>query len=187
MNKEQITYTTTLLLAILLAFSISSCTKKESEEKLDLVYDMGDFGIFDMLVTGSRQQVYNNTFRPELTSALSSHTANELTLNSVLLDELVLTITSPSGANFNGISYFAAYVTADDMDTLEIASIDGLASANRTSVELTSNGNDMDEYFKKEECRLLIYAFNIRPVGILEQLRVDIDFKAAASVTIKEE
>lgn len=187
MNKEYITSTTTLLLAILLAFSISSCTKKESDEKLDLVYDMGDFGIYDMLVTGSRQQVHSVTFNPELTEALSSLSANDLTLNNVLLDDLVLTVTSPSGGNFNGISYFAAYITATDMDTLEIGSIEGLNSANLSTVELTSNGNDMDEFFKQEQCQLMIYAYNTNPVGVFEQLRIAIDFKAVASVTIQEE
>lgn len=187
MNTKNLIKLSTLLFTVILAFSISSCAKKDSDETLYLPYEMGEFGIYDMLVTGSRQQVHSVTFAPELTTALGTLGANNLTLNSILLNDLDLTVISPAGGNFNGISYFVAYVTATDMDTLEIASIDGLNSANLSTVALTSTGNDMDEYFKQDQCQLLIYAYNTSPVGVLDQLRIDIDFEAVASVTIQED
>lgn len=185
MTANRIAQAPLMVVALCAVLFTASCSK-DSAETMDLWYDMGDFSMYDMLVTGEAQLVHHTTFEPELTASFNTLSASSITLNEILLDEMTLSVTSPSGGTFNGVSYFVVYMVAEDLDTIEIGSVDGLSSANATSAAITSNGYDLDEYFKKDECQLLIYAYNTSPVGIMDQVRVGIDFQVAADITITE-
>lgn len=164
-----------LFLAVVLCAIISGCNKAgvnflisnqadfriEGSSPLNLPFEMGTPDV----TTNSSQEFQNN------------NTASNL-IKEVKLEELKLTITSPSGKTFSFLKSVQIFISTTSTDEIELASLDNIATT-ATSISLTTSTQNLDKYVKASS-----YKLRTRVVT-KETLTQPVDIRAAIKFRIK--
>ncbi len=122
----------------LLTFSISNETDFtiESQAMLELPFNIGTPDV----ATESEQSFANNNTRADL-------------VREIRLEELVLTITAPSGNTFSFLKSIHIYVSANGNET-ELAWLDDVPASGTVSLETTDE--ELDAYVKADSYKLRV-------------------------------
>lgn len=164
-----------LFLAVLLCAFISGCNKAgvnflisnqadfriESSSPINLPFEIGTPDV----TTNSSQEFQNNK------------TASNL-IKEVKLDELKLTITSPSGKTFSFLKSVQIFISTNNSDEIELASLNNVVST-ATSISLTTSTQNLDKYVKASSYKLRT------KVVTKETLTQPVDIRAAIKFRIK--
>jgi len=167
--------TNILFLGVVLSAFISGCNKAgvnflisnqadfriEGSSPLNLPFEMGTPDV----TTNSSQEFQNN------------NTASNL-IKEVKLEELKLTITSPSGKTFSFLKSVQIFISTNSSDEIELASLDNIATT-ATSISLTTSTQNLDKYVKASS-----YKLRTRVVT-KETLTQPVDIRAAIKFRIK--
>ncbi|WP_345373347.1 hypothetical protein [Algivirga pacifica] len=75
-------------------------------------------------------------------------------VEQVLLKELTLSVTTPSGGDFSFLESMTVFLTAEGLEEIEVASIKNIPWQVGNTLTLTPTGADLQEYIKKDEFQL---------------------------------
>ncbi len=166
-----------LFLAVVLSALISGCNKAgvnflisnqadfriESSSPLNLPFEMGTPDV----TTNSSQEFQNN------------NTASNL-IKEVKLEELKLTITSPSGKTFSFLKSVQIFISTNSSDEIELASLDNIATT-ATSISLTTSTQNLDQYVKASNYKLRTRVVTKETLTQAVDIRAAIKFRIKAS------
>lgn len=160
----------------ILAASLSACQK---------IKDLLTFNISNTCdFTVSSSSPVNVPFvvnTPDVTTNSSREFANNKTsakmVKEVKLKDLVLTVTSPSGQNFDFLKTIHIYISTSDADEIELASLDNIPTS-VTTIQLVPTSSKLDTYIKAEKYRL-------RTEVVTKQfLTKDVSFRADSKFSV---
>lgn len=101
-----------------------------------------------------------NILTPDVETNSSSTFANNDTkkelIESVILTNLDLTLTSPDGEDFSFLKSIEIYLTAEGLSEIKIAWKNDIPNDAGNSLELETNENDLKEYIKKDKFSLRV-------------------------------
>jgi hypothetical protein len=140
-----------------ISFSISDETtiRVESSSPLNLPFELTTMDV----TTNSQQEFENNRSSKNL-------------VKEVYLDELKLTITSPSSKTFSFLKNIQIFISTDANNEIELASLDNIASTAQ-SISLNVSPQNLEKYIKAS-------SYKIRTkVTTKETLTQAVDIKAA--------
>lgn len=141
-----------IILTLLILTIISACKKDKGLTEFDLKYQ-ATFTI----PSNSPVDVPLPVPTPDVTTNSTSEFSNNGTTTSLVkeikLKEITLTITNPSGQNFNFLKSAHIFIGADNLSDLEVAYIDPVPG-NVTSLNLTTTGSLLDPYIKAPKFKL---------------------------------
>ena len=166
-----------LFLAVVLFALISGCNKAgvnflisnqadfriESSSPLNLPFEMGTPDV----TTNSAQEFQNN------------NTATNL-IKEVKLEELKLTITSPSGKTFSFLKSVQIFISTNSSDEIELASLDNIATT-ATSISLTTSTQNLEKYVKASSYKLRTRVVTKETLTQAVDIRAAIKFRIKAS------
>lgn len=94
---------------------------------------------------------------PDITTNSSQEFSNHKTradlVKDVTLEELKLSITSPSGKTFSFLKSIHVYISTNSTDEVELAYLDDIASTS-TTLNLTTTNQKLDTYIKAPSYKL---------------------------------
>ncbi len=135
----------------------------ESSSPLNLPFEMGTPDV----TTNSSQEFQNN------------NTASNL-IKEVKLEELKLTITSPSGKTFSFLKSVQIFISTNSSDEIELASLDNIATT-ATSISLTTSTQNLDKYVKASSYKLRTRVVTKETLTQAVDIRAAIKFRIKAS------
>lgn len=169
--------TTLLLFTVIFAGIMTGCNKAginfslsnqadfrvESSSPINLPFEMGT----PEVTTNSSQEFQNN------------NTAANL-IKEVKLEELKLTIMSPSGKTFSFLKSVQIFISTNSNDEIELASLDNIASSSQT-ISLNTSTQNLDKYVKSNNYKLRTRVVTKETVTQAIDIRANIKFRIKAS------
>lgn len=148
----------------LLVFTISDQTVLtiESASPLDLPFEIPTPDI----TTNSSQEFENNDTRTDL-------------VKDIKLEEIVLTITNPSGKNFSFLKAIYVYVSTDETNEILLASLDNI-SASINTIVLVPTAEKLDQYVKASSYKLSTSVVTRETLTQNIDVQVNLKFKVTA-------
>ena len=143
-----------LLLVLLAVSSLTSC-KKLLDELLTFSFSTSsDFTIPGTIAVNTPLSI--NT--PEISASSSAEFGNNGTnpslVKDVKLSKMSLTITSPSGQNFDFLSEIKIYINAEGLNEVLIASKTDIPDTEDNMLDLNTEDVALEEYIKKDKFSL---------------------------------
>jgi hypothetical protein len=142
-----------LFIILVLCFGFFSCKKLTTFE----IKNSTQFTIPSAGGVG----ILGNTAPPVPTSsqtAFQNKGTDASHIKEIKLKKLSLTITSPSGQNFNFLDKVHIYISAAGLAEQEIANLDPVPFNGSASIDLNTTGIVLDDYVKKDTYNLRIAA-----------------------------
>lgn len=145
-----------LILATLVFFGIgfTSCDLDQYTQ-----FDM-DFYSSVTVPASSGINLPFNLFTPDVTTnseaTFGSNNTNKDLLEEVKLTKMTMNITSPNDQRFDFLKEIHIYIDADGLSEVEIAFKENIPETIGTTLELDVNGNDIQEYLKKDKFKLRV-------------------------------
>ena len=136
----------------------------DSGSPLNLPFEVGTPDV----TTNSSQQFENN------------NTAANL-IKEIKLEELKLTITSPSSKTFSFLKNIHIYISTNSSDEIELAGMDNISSSAQT-ITLTPTTQDLSKYVKASSYKLRTTVVTKETLTQPIDIRSDIKFKVRAGV-----
>lgn len=136
----------------------------DSGSPLNLPFEVGTPDV----TTNSSQQFENN------------NTAANL-IKEIKLEELKLTITSPSSKTFSFLKNIHIYISTNSSDEIELAGMDNISSSAQT-ITLTATTQDLSKYVKASSYKLRTTVVTKETLTQPIDIRSDIKFKVRAGV-----
>lgn len=122
---------------------------------------------------------------PEVTTNSSSQFENNNTaanlIKEIKLEELKLTITSPSSKTFSFLKNIHIYISTNSSDEVELAGLDNISS-NAQTITLNATTQDLSKYVKASSYKLRTTVITKETLTQPIDIRSDIKFKVRASV-----
>jgi hypothetical protein len=118
------------------------------------------------ITTNSNQDFENNDTRSDL-------------VKDIKLEHIDLTVTNPSGKNFNFLKSVAIYISTDGSNEILLAYNDAVPTG-VTTVELTPTKEKLDQYVKASSYKLRTAIVLRETLTQDVQIKVDIEFKVTA-------
>lgn len=118
------------------------------------------------VTTNATQSFENNNTRADL-------------VKDVKLETLELTITSPSGKNFNFLKSIVIYISTDQHGEIELAKLDEIP-LNVSSILLETTDEKLDDYVKASQYALRTTVVTKEALGQDTEVRADVVFKVTA-------
>jgi len=136
----------------LLLISVNSCKKIDKLTQFDVHFDTET-----RIPAGIPINTPNNIPIIEIPLETSDvyenkNTAKEL-VEQALLKELKLTVTEPSGGNFNFLKDIEIYISTDELPEIKIAWINNHPNDNKTSIQLITTDKDLQDYIKSDKIK----------------------------------
>lgn len=101
-----------------------------------------------------------SVFTPEVTTNAESQFENNDTrrdlIESIILTDLTLTITTPEEGNFNFLNQIEIFIQTEDLPELLIASKTDIPENGSTQLMLDATGDELKEYIKKDSYTLKV-------------------------------
>ena len=151
-------------LGINFAINHQATFRVDTGSPLNLPFEAGTPNV----TTNSSQQFENN------------NTAANL-IKEIKLEELKLTITSPSSKTFSFLKSIHIYISTNSSDEIELASLDNIVSTAQT-ITLNAGTQDLSKYVKASSYKLRTSVVTKETLTQPIDIRSDIKFKVRASV-----
>lgn len=101
-----------------------------------------------------------NLFTPPITTnSTKSFEVNDTRkdlIEQIILKEMTLSISSPSGKDFSFLKSIEIYMSADGLDEIKVAWKDNIDNSVGNSIALETSSSDLQEYIKKDEINLKV-------------------------------
>ena len=101
-----------------------------------------------------------NVFTPDVqTNSESTFDVNDTRkdlIEEILLNQLDLTLSSPSNADFSFLKSIEIYLSADGLSEIKVAWKDDIPNNVGKYIELETSSKDLKEYIKKDEFKLRV-------------------------------
>ena len=108
-----------------------------------------------------------NVQTPDIeTNSASSFEVNDTRkdlIESIILTQMDMTITSPSDETFSFLESIAVYISADSLDEIEIAWNEDISDSIGDTLDLETTDVDLKEYIKKD-------SFNLRVKTVIDEV-----------------
>ena len=127
-----------------------------------------------------------DVFTPDITTnaetEFSTRNTNKDLIDKILLKELRLTVTSPTGQTLDFLSSVEIFIQAEGLGELRIAEQTNIADNVGAVLNLNVGANDLAPYIKKDKFKLRMKAVTDKTVN--RQVSIDIfsDFAVTAKV-----
>lgn len=125
------------------------------------------------------------TATPDVTTNSSQQFENNNTaanlIKEIKLEELKLTITSPSSKTFSFLKSVQIFISTNASDEIELASLDNLASTAQT-LSLICTTQNLDKYVKASSYKLRTRVVTKETITQGVDIRTDLKFKVRASI-----
>lgn len=123
---------------------------------------------------------------PDITTNSSSEFSNNDTradlIESIKLTSLKLQISSPNDGNFNFLKSITIFIDADDLDEIEIANITDIPNDDLTSLSLSTTGDDLKAYIKKDSYTLRVETVTDQTISEDHDIIADSRFRVDAKI-----
>lgn len=167
-----------IITMLMLISGLSACKKKgvsftiknnatfrvESSSPINLPFEIGTPDV----TTNSSQEFTNNKTAPNL-------------VKEVTLQDLTLSITSPSGKTFSFLKSAEIYISTNTSNEIKLASADNINSTSST-FSLSPASANLIEYIKSDKYKLRCRVVTKETVTQAIDLKCDSRFKVTASV-----
>jgi len=101
-----------------------------------------------------------NLFTPPITTnSTESFEVNDTRkdlIEQIILKEMTLSISSPSGEDFSFLKSIEIYMSADGLDEIKVAWKDTIDNSVGNSIALETSSSDLQEYIKKDDINLKV-------------------------------
>ena len=135
--------------------------------------------------TGSPLNLPFEAGTPDVTTNSSQQFDNNNTaanlIKEIKLEELKLTITSPSNKTFSFLKSIHIFISTNSSDEIELASLDNIASTAQ-NITLNPTTQDLSKYVKASSYKLRTSVVTKETLTQAIDVRTDIKFKVRASV-----
>ena len=118
------------------------------------------------ITTNSEQELNNNNTKANL-------------VKDVSLEELKLTIVSPSGKTFSFLKSVEIYISTNDDDEVLLADKNDIQS-NAESIDLSTTDNKLDKYIKAESYKLRTKVVTRETLTQDIRIKINMKFKVTA-------
>lgn len=169
-----------LVVMVVLGCSMTSCDLDQYTQ-----FDM-DFTSSVTVPASSGINLPFNLFTPEVTTnseaTFGSNNTNKDLLEEVKLTQMTMTITSPNDQRFDFLNEIRIFIDADGLSEIEIAFKENIPETIGTELELDVNGNDIQEYLKKDKFKLRVETVTDEFISEDVQIEVYSKFRVDAQV-----
>ena len=122
---------------------------------------------------------------PDVTTNSSKEFENNRTssglIKEVNLEELKLTITNPSGKTFSFIKSIQLFISTNNSDEIELATLDNITSAAQT-ISLAPSQQNLDKYIKASSYKIRTKLVTKETLTQAIDIRADLKFRIKASL-----
>lgn len=127
-----------------------------------------------------------NLFTPEVTTESETtfeenNTRKDL-IESIKLKTLKLTLTSPESGNFNFLNEIHIFISAENVEEVEIAYLVDLENNNSTTLELVTNGQELKDYIKADSYTLRVQSTTDETLSQNHDITIDTKFRVDAKI-----
>lgn len=119
--------------------------------------------------TNSESSFANNNTRKDL-------------IESIVLKQIKMTITSPDDGNFNFLKEMRIFIQAEGLEEVEMANIFDLEDNNSKVIILNSTGQELREYLKKDSYDLRIETTTDETINERHNITIDSEFRVDAKI-----
>jgi len=127
-----------------------------------------------------------NLFTPDVSTNSESKFENNNTaknlVEEIMLKELHLTLTSPSGGDFNFLKSVTIYIDAEGVDEQRIAWKENIPNDDLTQLSLETSGADLKAFIKKDEFNLRVNTVTDEVIESDHEIDVETVFRVNAKV-----
>jgi hypothetical protein len=161
------------------ALVFSGCNKDEIGIKFNM-----DYNTSFTIEAGNGLNLPFDFFTPDITSnSEAEFEANDTRkdkIQEIKLTSLSLSITAPSGQNFDFLKHIYLYINAEGLDEQRYAYIENVPDG-QTTINLNADGIDLAEYIKKDKFSLRVKAVQDKSVSKDIDIAADMVFAVKAN------
>lgn len=144
-----------LLLPVLLLLMATGCKKIDRLTQFEMALDNSV-----VIPSSTGVNLPLNLLTPEVETnsqqTLESNDTRKDLIEEIHLDNLTLTITSPSNGSFSFLRSIGIYISADGLPETSIAWKDSVPPSSGNTLQLDVSGNELKEYIKKDRYTLRV-------------------------------
>jgi hypothetical protein len=123
---------------------------------------------------------------PDVTTNSSSEFSNNNTnadlVESVKLKSLILSIISPSDADFNFLKSVRIYISADGLEEVELANLEDIENDNLSILNMNTTGVELREYVKRDSYSLRVSTITDETIAQDHQIKANAIFNVDAEI-----
>ena len=146
-----------IVLVVLAVFTFLGCKKIDKLTQFNM-----EFNHFATIPSSTGVNLPFNILTPAVeTNSSSTFNANNTRkdlIEEIILKELNLTVTSPSGRTFSFLKSITIYINADGLSETKIAYNDNVPQNAGSTLALTSVGTNLKDYLTKDKYSLRVNA-----------------------------
>lgn len=148
---------TRIILSVLVVITFLGCKKIDKLTQFNM-----EFNNTATIPSSTGMNLPFNVLTPDVetnsSTTFSSNDTRKDLIEEILLKELNLTITSPSGRDFSFLKSISIYIDADGLSETKIAYNNNVSDNAGSTLPLTVMCTDLKEYIKKDEFSLRVNA-----------------------------
>lgn len=120
------------------------------------IHNQSEFTINSTTIIDTPFDVYTPDVTTNSSSEFSNNNTNANLVESIKLTSLNLRIISPADSDFNFLKSVRIFISANDLDEVEIANIYDLTDDGLTVISLDTTGAELKAYVKKDSYSLRV-------------------------------
>ncbi|QCE41217.1 hypothetical protein [Psychroserpens sp. NJDZ02] len=170
-----------LLLLFVSSMLLLNCDAIDELTKFDLNYQTS-YSIPSTTLIDTPFNVLTPDVTTESESSFESNNTHKDLIESITLSSLKLTIDAPEDGNFNFLKEIHIYIEAEGLDELEIANLFDLENTDATTLNLSTTGQELKEFIKKDSYSLRITTVTDETISETHDIIIDTKFRVDAKI-----
>lgn len=172
-------YTILLLSALLL--TIFSCDELDKLTQFNMKYSesitVPSSTVIDFPINLSTPSIESNT-----ESTFAGNNTNKNLIETIRLDEMTLTIQSPTSGDFGFLESVQLFINADELDEIEIAYLEEVPADASNTISLETTGVNLKDYLLKDSFQLRMKSSTDETIESDHEIQINSTFFVDAKI-----